>query len=244
MEQKSLIMEARLQACAPAFAETLAGLKDYTASFAAIGTDGGDDLARWDQDWFARLDAAMAYAMVAHWRPRRILEVGAGHSTRFMARAIVDAGLDCQITAIDPAPRAALPAGVGWQAQTLQTVGAAPFLQLCSGDVAFFDSSHIVRPGSDAAFIFEHVLPGLAPGVLVHFHDIFLPDGYPAHWAWRGYNEQDAVAALLEGQNYDILFASHYVTAHMAGLLAQSAIAGLPFIDGAIESSLWLRKRE
>jgi predicted O-methyltransferase YrrM len=63
---------------------------------------------RWNQDWFPRLDAAAAYAMVRALRPRRIVEVGSGHSTRFMARAVEDGGLPTQILAIDPAPRAAL----------------------------------------------------------------------------------------------------------------------------------------
>ena len=39
-------------------------------------------------------------------KPARIVEVGSGHSTRFMARAVRDGGLATAITAIDPAPRA------------------------------------------------------------------------------------------------------------------------------------------
>ena len=33
--------------------------------------------------------------------------------------------------------------------------------------------------------------------MLLHVHDIFLPDPYPAAWDWRGYNEQAAVAPLI-----------------------------------------------
>ena len=50
----------------------------------------------------------MAYAMVRHHRPSRIVEVGSGHSTRFMARAVADGALPAQMVAIDPAPRAIL----------------------------------------------------------------------------------------------------------------------------------------
>ena len=46
--------------------------------------------------------------MVRSTRPQRIVEVGSGHSTRFMARAVADGGLDTRITAIDPKPRAAI----------------------------------------------------------------------------------------------------------------------------------------
>ena len=48
-------------------------------------------------------------------------------------------------------------------------------------------------PGSDVDLLLNEVLPQLRPGVLIHLHDIFLPDPYPAGWAWRGYNEQVAV---------------------------------------------------
>jgi hypothetical protein len=51
-------------------------------------------------------------------------------------------------------------------------------------------SAHILMPGTDVDILFNHVLPGLRRGVLVHVHDIFLPDDYPPEWEWRGYNEQ------------------------------------------------------
>ena len=51
------------------------------------------------------LDGAMAYAMVRKFKPRRIIEVGSGHSTRFMAQAIEDAQLETELHWIDPQPR-------------------------------------------------------------------------------------------------------------------------------------------
>jgi hypothetical protein len=44
--------------------------------------------------------------------------------------------------------------------------------------VLFIDSSHIVRAGGDVNHVILEVLPRLAPGVLVHFHDIYLPYDY------------------------------------------------------------------
>ena len=61
---------------------------------------------RWRGTYFAPRDAAAAYAMVRMERPSRILEIGSGTSTWFMARAVADGGIDCEITCIDPAPRA------------------------------------------------------------------------------------------------------------------------------------------
>jgi predicted O-methyltransferase YrrM len=54
---------------------------------------------RFDQQWFSGIDGAMAYALVHTLRPARIVEIGSGHSTRFMARAIADAGLTRCVTA-------------------------------------------------------------------------------------------------------------------------------------------------
>ena len=34
-------------------------------------------------------------------------------------------------------------------------------------------------PGSDVDLLLNAVLPRLQPGVLIHLHDIFLPDPYP-----------------------------------------------------------------
>ena len=61
---------------------------------------------RFEQDWFPRLDAAAHYTMTRACRPKRIIEVGSGHSTRWMCRALDDEGVSAQFTAIDPQPRA------------------------------------------------------------------------------------------------------------------------------------------
>ena len=224
------------------FRARLDAIDRYAAALRAIGGDPAP-APRWDQDWFPRLDAAAAYAMVRDLRPRRIVEVGSGHSTRFLARAVADAGLGTTITAIDPAPRAHLAGlAVDLVGAPVQSAGQAPFADLAAGDILFIDSSHILMPGSDVDWLLNHVLPMLPAGVRVHVHDVFLPDDYPAAWAWRGYNEQLAVAALVHGGGYRPLFASHYVATRMAESLRQTVIAGLPLGAGARESSLWLEK--
>ena len=89
------------------FAAVLEMIEGHGNALCAIG-DAPPPAPRWTQDWFPRLDAAAAYALVRHHRPARIVEVGSGHSTRFLARAVADGSLDTAITAIDPAPRATL----------------------------------------------------------------------------------------------------------------------------------------
>jgi methyltransferase family protein len=217
----------------------LGWIEDLAADLIAIGAD-APPAPRWDQDWFPRLDAAAAYAIVRLTRPARIVEVGSGHSTRFLARAVRDGCLRTQITAIDPAPRASI-AGLEVHSlpEPVQRCDVGLFQSLAPGDILFVDSSHQFKPGSDVEFIFDRVLPRLGSGVRIHFHDIFLPDEYPAQWAWRRYNEQAAVAALI-GDDYAPEFSSHQA-ATGGGL--NGVLGRLPLVPGAMETSLWLRKR-
>ncbi len=231
------------EANAAKFAAELQSLDKYADALHAIGRQPAP-APRWDQDWFPRLDAAMAYAVVRWHRPMRIVEVGSGHSTRFMARAVEDGGLATQILAIDPAPRAAL-RGLRIESlpQTVPACGLAPFRRLVAGDILFVDSSHILMPGTDVDFLLNEVLPILPAGVLLHLHDIFLPDDYPASWGWRGYNEQSGVAALLDGR-WEPLFASRYVSTRLSDRVRDGVIAQLPLLPGALETSLWLKRRD
>src|SRR4051812_6335364 len=87
----------------------LGWIEDLAEQLQAIGAD-SPPAPRWNQDWFPRLDAAAAYAIVRMTGPRCIVEVGSGHSTRFLARAAADGALETQITCIDPAPRASIAA--------------------------------------------------------------------------------------------------------------------------------------
>ncbi len=237
-----------------AFVRVLDDLAQHRDAFDAIANDAAEGAPRFDQDWFPTLDAAVAYRMVRALRPARIVEVGSGHSTRFMARAIADGRLSCILTSIDPAPRAALAglpvrqiedtipprldaSGAAASGAALQALGS-----LRDGDILFIDSSHVMMPGSDVDFLLNRALPALPPGTFVHLHDIMLPDPYPLDWQWRGYNEQNAVLPLLIGGAFRPLFASHFVATRMADALGRSAVSDLPQEAGAIPASLWLEK--
>ena len=235
-------VEAVMAAAVPRFADHLARIDALEADLAALG-QAPPPHPRWTQDWFPTLDAAAAYAFVRGEKPKRIVEVGSGHSTRFMKQAVDDGGLDTHITAIDAQPnRFVDKLEIDFLHCTLGDVDSAVFARLGPGDILFIDSSHILMPGSDVDDLFNRVMPALPAGVLVHIHDIFLPDDYPAIWDWRGYNEQLGVVAMLTGGGYDVLFASNYVITRMAGPLAASAVARLPGKPDSLAASLWLRK--
>lgn len=227
-----------------AFEQTLDAIDRQRAGLKAIPAEATAPSARWNQDWFPRLDAACAYALVRERRPRLVVEIGSGHSTRFIARAAADDGGSTRIVAVDPEPRApiSLP-GVEHIRATLQDAGGAPFDQLQSGDILFVDSSHVLMPGSDVDIVLNRLLPALPSGILVHLHDVFLPEAYPQEWTWRGYNEQNAVAAMLQGGVWQPVFASRYARKAHAERLARSVVAELPLWPGAFETSLWLEKK-
>jgi len=225
-----------------AFEDHLGAIEEYATALESLGGE-PPPAPRWTQDWFPRLDAAAAYAMVRRCRPQRVVEVGSGHSTRFLVRAAADAGLALAITAIDPSPRASL-AGLNIEVMrvAVQDAGTAAFKELSAGDLLFVDSSHVLMPGTDVDYLVNRVLPDLPAGVHVHFHDIFLPNDYPPSWDWRGYNEQLAVAALVSTGKYVPEFSSAYVVAARPQWIAKGVISRLPIQAGAFESSLWLRK--
>jgi len=201
-------------------------------------------LPRWQQDWYPRLDGLAGYSLVHRLRPKRLVEVGSGHSTRFFSAAVTDAGVTCVITAIDPAPRADLSrlAGVSLHQSVVQDADPALFEALEAGDILAIDSSHIAMPGSDVDWLVGRVLPTLPVGVILAVHDIFLPDGYPESWAWRGYNEQAIFAALLAGGGWRVLWSSHVAATHLKPEIAGGVAGTLPLTEGVDEGALWLER--
>jgi hypothetical protein len=195
-----------------------------------------------NQTWFPSLDAAAAYALMRDRKPQHLIEVGSGHSTRVLAKALGGLG---EILAIDPAPRADI-AGLPGVQVVPSTVQAAPmelFDRLRRGDVLFIDSSHILMPGSDVDLLLNRVLPRLPAGVIVHIHDIFLPFDYPPVWGWRAYNEQQGVLPLMATGAYMPLFSSVWARQRLSARLAQSVVARLPMPQEAMSTSLWLEKQ-
>lgn len=234
-------LEPLFAASLPAMTAVLDTVESLAPALLAL--NGPPPQPRWNQDWFPRLDGAALYALVRSGRPRRGLEIGSGHSTRFLARAVLDGGFACNITCIDPAPRAEIEQlPVTLHRRTLRQADLPLAESLAAGDILFIDSSHIAMPGTDVDLLLNGFLPRLRPGVLIHLHDIFLPDPYPAAWTWRGYNEQVAVACLLQGGGYRIRFASRYLVTRMPDRLMRGVIGRLPLPPSAWEGSLWLEK--
>jgi len=87
-------------------------------------------------------------------------------------------------------------------------------------------------------------LPGLQPGVIVHFHDIFLPHEYPRNWVLddnRSWNEQYLIRALLM---YSTAFKVYFGCAYAFIRYPHLIEAALHLEQGAafVGGSLWLER--
>ena len=236
-------IERMMDHAAPTMKAWLTKAEKYQSIFDTLN-DAVPPEPRWQQSWFPRLDGMMAYVMTREFRPKRIVEIGSGHSTRFYHRAIRDGDLETAFHAIDPAPRAdiaELPITV--EKTIVQKADPAVFDTIEGADILSIDSSHILMPGTDVDLLFSSVIPTLPSGTILHIHDITLPDDYPSEWQWRGYNEQQGVASLLAGNGFEILWSSAYATTRLQELVDASPARSIHLPKGAIETSLWLHKK-
>ncbi|GJE09656.1 MULTISPECIES: class I SAM-dependent methyltransferase [Methylobacterium] len=155
-------------------------------------------MPHWNNTWFTALDAAALMAMLAWKRPAHYLEIGSGTSTCFTRYTVEALKLPTRLTSIDPMPRLHIDRICdAIVRKPLEACDLKVFDELRAGDILFFDGSHRVFTNSDVAVFFFEVLPRLRPGVMVHIHDIFIPDDYPVAWNHRLYNEQYLLAAML-----------------------------------------------
>jgi len=217
----------------------------------------GDTRYYWENDGFPPGDAAALAAMMRHLRPRRIIEVGAGYSTAVMLdvgeRYLSEPPV---IHCIDPEPerlRSLMkPTDIDRLTVHETIVQKQPlsvFQQLQSNDILFIDSSHVLKLGSDVAFLLLDVLPRLASGVVVHVHDISRSFEYSPEWyaEGRAWNEAPVLRAFLSfNRAYEIVFFSDYLVRFQRQALEQHmplALRPLAALgDSNPSSSLWLRR--
>jgi hypothetical protein len=124
------------------------------------------------------------------------------------------------------------------------TVPLEQFMSLEADDILFVDTSHTVKLGSEVNFVVLEVLPRLRSGVLVHFHDIFLPYEYPRAWFARGtyLAEQYLLHAFLIGNKmYEVVLAAHALARRHRQELEQivPSVAAVRYGPAAF----WLRRR-
>ena len=222
------------------------GLREHLVRIPVEQPGQDDNSPYWTNGWLPTLDAAALYGILAAENPRRYVEIGSGMSTLFARRAIRDHGLQTRITWIDPQPRAEVDAVCDSAIRTpLQEASLDLFEDLAPGDILFVDGTHQAFMNSDVTVVFLDILPVLRPGVIVHFHDVWLPYDYPDRWKHWYYNEQYLLAAVLLAapQRFEILLPCMFVSIHpqlsrvLDPLWDELGIVGYPTHGG----SLWLK---
>jgi predicted O-methyltransferase YrrM len=223
----------------------------------------------YNNGYFESVDAEIAYCMVRHHKPARIIEVGGGMSSRLLATALQlnrdQYDIPGELITIDPFPERL---GNGWRdlrrliAKPVQEVDLELFLTLEAGDILFLDSSHVVSIGSDVVREYLEILPRLNRGVIVHAHDIFLPDEYPRDSVLKllsFWSEQYLMQAFLAFNSaFEVLWGSsamqayhpdalekafpHWADSHLR--MPKGMRTQVPTRDGrrVWPSSFWLRR--
>ncbi len=171
---------------------------------------------------FMAVDAQAYYAFIRHGKPARIVEIGGGNSSVLAGMACernrAEGGRAPRLTVVEPYPGEALRKGFPGLSELVEAkVQDAPmalFASLASGDILFIDSSHVLRAGGDVQHEYLEILPRLAPGVLVHVHDISLPKPYPRVYFEQGlyWNEQYLLQAFLAfNSRFEVVWAGNYM---------------------------------
>jgi len=202
-----------------------------------------------DNPSYGHYDAMMLYGMLREARPKRIIEVGSGFSSAAMLdlnETILGGGV--QFTFIDPDMirlRKLLRAGDAGRVtlieRRVQEVPLTTFSALEANDVLFIDSSHVSKIGSDVNRLYFDVLPELAPGVLIHIHDVAGNLEYPRDWLEEGraWNEQYLLRAfLMNNRDYRIELFSAWLWNERHGLICER----MPLCARGGGGQLWLRK--
>jgi hypothetical protein len=217
------------------FGHDLAKLESRTAN--AVGFEP-------DNAYFSRPDAELAYLVCRAVRPSIILEVGSGSSTRVMRQALLDSDLKTELIAVDPSPRVDIePVASRVIRARLETTDVRHVVErLVADDVLFIDSSHELKPGNDVLKAVFEFLPLLRAGVLVHFHDVFIPYDYPYDLLVKegsiAWSEQYALYGFIQGGAYEIVWPGYFAQRDVP-----EAKARLPFLRHGRAASFWMRRR-
>lgn len=172
--------------------------------------------------------ASITHSIIRHFKPHHLIEIGSGNSSLVISGAIKqntkDSGNDgSEYISIDPYPRPLIENNPSLSMkivkQRCELINKNFFKKLGKNDILFIDSSHMVRIGSDVNYLVLDVLPNLASGVIIHFHDINLPDEYPKEYAMNPrfrmfWTEAYLLQAFLcLNTQFEILLAMSYLSA-------------------------------
>ncbi len=210
---------------------------------------------------YGPVEADCLYAFVASKKPARIVQVGCGVSTAICLAAARDGGFETEITCVEPYPNeflknAEAQGNIRLIPKPVQDLSYDFFDHLSEGDFFFIDSTHTLGPAGEVTRIICEMLPRLAPGVLVHFHDIWFPYDYSPSvldqelFFWH---ETSMLMAFLSGNSSFRVCASmsllhHFCLEELSSLFPRYTFMefekGVRVSPGAYPCSIFLVKQE
>ncbi len=154
-------------------------------------------------------DADYLYQILRFIKPKKIIEIGCGSSTKIIAAALAanksETCTVCEHICIEPYHQPWLDKfeNIHIIRKRVEDCNIDWARELGEGDLLFVDSSHMIRPQGDVLFEYLYILPQLSSGVFVHVHDIFSPRDYLDEWVRDNvlfWNEQYLLEATLGNQ--------------------------------------------
>lgn len=198
----------------------------------------------------SQVDAFVLYAMIRNKKPKVLIEIGSGESTKISLSALgrnADEGVVCHFTAIEPYPKIFLKKILSKNFNLI--VGKVQDVDiefLSQADILFIDSSHVAKIGSDVNYEILDIVPRLKVGALVHWHDIMIPIDYPKGWIDSGnmfWNESYMVHAfLLHNKCFRIIWASKYIQINYPDQLRNTFAYFNPGNPDQQLSSFWIER--
>jgi predicted O-methyltransferase YrrM len=198
---------------------------------------------------YGHSDAIFLYAMIRHFRPKKIIEAGSGFSSAVMLDTndlFFDGAIRMEF--IEPYPErlhslltARDRSTMVCHQRKLQEIPVDHFRQLEANDILFIDSSHVCRAAGEVNYYMFEILPALKPGVLVHIHDIFNGFEYPQPWIEHGRHWSEAYllrAFLQYNRSFEIVFFNTFLE-HFHEEFFQEH---MPLCLVNLGGSIWLRK--
>lgn len=203
----------------------------------------------YNNEFYLYTDAIILYSFLRHFKPSNVIEIGSGFSSALMLDVNnLFLNNTTNLTFIEPFTerlkgllRDDDKNNVVIIEKFIQDIDIEKFKKLSKDDILFVDSTHVSKTGSDLNCILFEILPTLASGVIIHFHDVFNNFEYPKGWVFggRNWNEDYLIRAfLMNNSKYEILFFNDYMhTKH------PSSFTSLPLTYKNFGGSIWLRKK-
>jgi len=229
----------------PSMLTLLENIRKYRKDYAKIYTASGYE---------SNGDGSILYGMIRELKPKRVVEVGSGFSTRVVWMALEKnriEGCPGEIISIEPNPKKILTDlviekdNVSLVEERVEKLGLDYFEKLYPIDILFIDSSHNIKCANDVYFLYLQLLPQIPVGTVIHIHDIRFPQEYPKDWllgAKKFWDEQYLLQMFLSyNESFRVVFAANYLYQKHPQLMEESLV-GLSNNNDGWPGCFWLKR--